>query len=477
MGFDGFAVPDFAKPYIGWVVGMDWPEGDETGCFRLADACITAAHKLVAGTGADQPESADKIGIDWDGDAHLAFAAHVNRKLGGQLGLAVKRLVDAAVALNGIGVQIQYTKYMIEITVWLLVLQLAYLLGAALLSGGASLAIIPSRLQIARMTVRQIVRQCLRNMAMFAAIVGGMDLGIQQLQKLQGRRDEIDLEQLTISAVSGGVMGGFMGVFAGGLTRLATPALRAGLTRAEMSAAEKLLAAARNSLYGQATQFAAAGGLTTAATMKAQGNFEWDMLLKGITSSALGADGQHFAAPKPTTGEAAPGPHIPERAPYEPDPVAGGDTRLSAMMHNDEAVRTGDWTTTQPVPEEWKNAPAHQQENAAQPTNTAAVRPDGPAAWKSFDVYADQPKGPIHPPRAVEIGALGETAVHDVTVPSNPRTAAQTLTDGLTGVTPRERAAVRHWLTDVLANRDREAWTGHLQRGVSLGVGDKLIYV
>ncbi|WP_030906825.1 hypothetical protein [Streptosporangium amethystogenes] len=26
MSFDGFLVPDFAKPYIGWVVGMDWPE-------------------------------------------------------------------------------------------------------------------------------------------------------------------------------------------------------------------------------------------------------------------------------------------------------------------------------------------------------------------------------------------------------------------------------------------------------------------
>lgn len=29
MSFDGILVPDWAKPYVGWVVGMDWPEGDE----------------------------------------------------------------------------------------------------------------------------------------------------------------------------------------------------------------------------------------------------------------------------------------------------------------------------------------------------------------------------------------------------------------------------------------------------------------
>ncbi|MFC7649916.1 hypothetical protein ACFQX6_63465 [Streptosporangium lutulentum] len=79
MGFDGLLVPDWAKPYIGWVVGMDWPEGDETGCFRLADACVTAAHRIVEGTAADQPWTADKIGSEWDGAAHLAFAEHVGK--------------------------------------------------------------------------------------------------------------------------------------------------------------------------------------------------------------------------------------------------------------------------------------------------------------------------------------------------------------------------------------------------------------
>lgn len=51
MGFDGFLVPDWAKPYVGYAVGTDWPEGDEDGCFRLADACAAAMHEVLAERG------------------------------------------------------------------------------------------------------------------------------------------------------------------------------------------------------------------------------------------------------------------------------------------------------------------------------------------------------------------------------------------------------------------------------------------
>ncbi|MEU5861897.1 hypothetical protein ABZ815_12025 [Nonomuraea sp. NPDC047529] len=442
MGFDGFLVPEFAKPYIGWVVGMDWPEGDETGCFRLADACVIAAHRLVEGTGADLPGSARRIGKDWDGEAHLAFAAHVGKVAGGQVALAVKRLVDAAVALNGVGVQIQYAKYMIEVTVWLLIVQLGYLLAAALATGGASLALIPPRLQLARLTVGQIARQCRRNMLLFAGIVTGMDLGIQGTQLLQGRRDDIDLRQLAISAVSGAAMGGLMGLASGGLSSLATPTLRAGLTRAEMSTAEKLLAAAHSSLYGQAGQFALAGGITTAGTMMVQGNFSWDLLAKGITSSALGADGQHLASPLPSGPDGRPGPRT------------GADAVQEAVNHNQQTIASPAWH---------------------RPDLASDVLQGLTSQLASAD--AGVPKPEIHPPRVVEIGALGETAVHDVRVPVDPRAAAQAMTAGITGIVPRERAVIRLWLTEALSSGDRDVWTNHLQRGVALGVGDKVIYL
>lgn len=31
------------------VTGMAWPEGQAQDCFRMADACVIAAHRVVAG--------------------------------------------------------------------------------------------------------------------------------------------------------------------------------------------------------------------------------------------------------------------------------------------------------------------------------------------------------------------------------------------------------------------------------------------
>ncbi|WP_406317268.1 hypothetical protein OHA77_08525 [Streptosporangium sp. NBC_01639] len=302
---------------------MDWPEGDEEGCFRLADACVTAAHEVVAGTWADLPRSADKIGQAWDGAAHEAFAEHVTRVAGGQVADLVNRLIGAAVRLNNVGVQIQYARYMIEATVWLLIVQVGYLLAMAVASGGASLAFIPARVQLARLMVRQIVRRALANMVLFAAIVGGMEGGVQALQIARGRRDDFDERQLLISAVTGGAMGALMGGLSGGLTHLATPALQAGLSRAEMSVAEKLLAAATSSLYGQAAQYALTGGITTAGSMIISGDFDWDLLAKAVTSSALGADGQHFTTTLPHGSPPPPGSSPPPGSPPPGGPPPG----------------------------------------------------------------------------------------------------------------------------------------------------------
>ncbi|MEU7450362.1 ADP-ribosyltransferase [Streptosporangium roseum] len=375
-------VPDWAKPYVGWVVGMDWPEGDEEGCFRLADACVTAAHRVVEGTGADQLHSAQKIGAAWDGEAHTAFAAHVTRVVGGRVAELVTRLVNAAVALNNVGVQIQYAKYMIEATVWLLILQLGYLLAAAVTSGGASLALIPARLQLARLTVAQIAERALVNMRLFAVIVGGMDAGVQSLQIAQGRRDDFDRWQLLMSTLAGGAMGAMMGGLSGGLSQLATPALQAGLSRAEMSLAEKLLAAATNSFYGQAAQYALTGGITTAGSMLVNGDFSWDLLAKGITSSALGADGQHLAAPI-THGGGAPPPHptplLPGSDPH-PGPGSPSGSGRDVSLGSESPSGSGrDASLSQadtPTPE------------AARPPSTTHGGPDpsSPAGQNGFPV-------------------------------------------------------------------------------------------
>ncbi|WP_237111203.1 hypothetical protein, partial [Nonomuraea sp. MG754425] len=65
------------------------------------------------------------------------------------------------------------------------------------------------------------------------------------------------------------------------------------------------------------------GGITTAGTMLAQGHFDWDLLAKGVTSSALGADGQHLTTTLPRGGD---GPTAPPTGPStaSPDTPPGG---------------------------------------------------------------------------------------------------------------------------------------------------------
>ncbi|MEV5325682.1 proline-rich domain-containing protein [Nonomuraea sp. N2-4H] len=480
MGFDGFLVPDWAKPYVGWVVGMDWPEGDESGCFRMADACITAAYQVVEGTDAYLPQSARLIGADWDGDAHLAFAAHVKKTADAKVATLVERLVNAALSLNGVGVQIQWAKYMIEATVWLLIAQLAMLIKAAIVNK-AVLLLIPARLQIARMTVMQIAKICLRNIAIYAAVVGGMEAGVQALQIQQGRRDEFDLKTIAISAASGGAMGMLMGLLTGGLSRLATPGLRAGLTKAEMSTAEKLIAAAHSSLYGQAAQYAVTGGLTTAGTMLAQGNFSWEMLAKGITSSALGADGQHLVTSLHGGGPGGQGGPMPGTSlASAPDPQPGGPREPGSPQSGPQggSPQAG---AQQPVGGPVVTPAVPRGEAALQTAHPdgggQAARSEGAGQTARAGEGAGQSRGPLRPPRTVEIGSLGETAVHDVKVPRDAKAAAQTMTDGMPGLTKRERAAVRDWLERVLADGDRDAWTERLAKGHALSVGDKALYL
>ncbi|MEV8636277.1 hypothetical protein AB0395_31955 [Streptosporangium sp. NPDC051023] len=84
----------------------------------------------------------------------------------------------------------------------------------------------------------------------------------------------------------------------------------------------------------------------------------------------------------------------------------------------------------------------------------------------------------INPPRYVELGAVGETALHQVQIPADPRSAAQQWVDGIPGdLSPEIRTKIQTWLTEQLSNADREKWTDLLQRGAALSVGDDVVYL
>jgi hypothetical protein len=105
-------------------------------------------------------------------------------------------------------------------------------------------------------------------------------------------------------------------------------------------------------------------------------------------------------------------------------------------------------------------------------TTTTAPPPAG------GEVATPGPAVEIHPPRYVEIGALGETAVHDVRIPPDPAEAARSWVDGLpSSLDPEVSTAIRTLLTEKLADPDRENWTDLLQKGVALSAGDTVVYL
>ncbi|MCG5220725.1 WXG100-like domain-containing protein [Streptosporangium soli] len=340
-GFDGCVVPEALRPYVDWVTGMAWPEGDEQGCFRMADACVMAAHRVTADTAAADPATARMTGKDWDGAAQQAFAEHVRRTVGGRQAELVKRLIDAAIALNGVGVAIQHAKRMITLIVIFLLLTLPLLIWQAPWA-------LTTLLQVTRMSALQIARATLALTAFFAAFGGALDLGTQLSQIKGGRRDEIDGHQLLISLRDGAINGLLTGLLGAGLGRLATPALRAGVARAEATFGERLLAHTMRTAPGQALQYGVAGSATTAISLTLDGRpLDWDLILKGGTSALLGADGQNLATPRLTGHHTGPGtvppPHIPPiLIPDSPDPPSGSgrDTTVGpAADATSEAAR------------------------------------------------------------------------------------------------------------------------------------------
>ncbi|MEV0590891.1 ADP-ribosyltransferase [Nonomuraea cavernae] len=263
-------MPDWSKPYVGWAVGTDWPEADESGLFRLADACAATAQRVGARQG---PAVAARPGDDWDGEALKEFLEHVRSTSGSRMTELVDRLVRAAIEFNELGVQVEYTKRMIEVSVWLLIFQICWLLAAAMGPwGGVSLALIGPRVQLTRLAIAQLGKRLLINVGTFGALLGGLDLAVQVSQS---RRDHLDQEQIAMSVGTGALMGGFLTAFTGFFPS--------------------------RSIWGLMGRSGLASGATTLTQQLAAGQpVDWELVLKGVTSGVVGGADAHWASWNPS---------------------------------------------------------------------------------------------------------------------------------------------------------------------------------
>ncbi|WP_157382978.1 ADP-ribosyltransferase [Nonomuraea coxensis] len=273
-------MPDWAKPYVGFAVGTDWPEGDEDGCFRIADACALTAQAIL---NEETSQFFTRPGDDWDGDALKEYVERVQYVSDPTLKELIEQLVSAALYYNNLGIQVQYTKRMIEVSVWFMIVQIGWLLAAATGPWGAmSLASIGARVQLTRLAIAQLARRLLINIGLFAGLMAGMDVAVQASQS---RRDHLDWEQVLKSGGTGALLGTFLTGFTGLLP------------------ARSLLGLMYRSGYAS---------LSTDLTMQlASGQFNSERLFKSFTSGLVGGADAHwaswspFAPGRPGTGSTA----------------------------------------------------------------------------------------------------------------------------------------------------------------------------
>ena len=302
-------MPDAVKWLLPIVVGESWPEGDETKLRALRDAWHTASTALGPATDAGN-QAASGIRDNWTGDGADAFVEQWKKFVEGDEAY-FKQLADATKALGNscdqTALDVEYTKYMIIISLIVLAAQIAAMIAAAAVTFGGSTAGIAPAQVATRMTVQMLFRQLLEKLAQQGfkqvakellekllkqglkkigmeilkneAINLGMDAGIQGLQMAKGDRQSWDWSKTSDAAISGAV-GGVVGAASGSIGRGATEGLSHSAGGQVADAA--LRAGARGAVEGVAQtvgQAAVTGDL---------GSLTPEQLLTGASSGAVG---------------------------------------------------------------------------------------------------------------------------------------------------------------------------------------------
>ncbi|MEU0565233.1 hypothetical protein ABZ297_07575 [Nonomuraea sp. NPDC005983] len=270
MWLDG-GIPGWTRPWVGWVLGTDWPQADESKLFTLADALAAAAYRVAERAGVSRPDR-----HTWDGEALRAMVRNTSHKVGSRQAELLTRLVTMATALNDLGVQVQFTKRMVKLSVALLIIQLTTLLPVISnpATTGPGLKAATWRARFTRAVVLKLVKRLMINIALFGGLMGSMDLYVQTTQT---RRDQIDWKQVLTSMGTGALNG----VYLTGATWMMPP---------------------RTLLQFMLTSSVASG--LTDATLQAFDDqpFDLERLLKGFSSGAVGAADAHWASWNPHLG-------------------------------------------------------------------------------------------------------------------------------------------------------------------------------
>ncbi|MFB8002156.1 alpha/beta hydrolase [Nocardia sp. NPDC056000] len=229
--------------YYGWLVGMQWPEGNEDNMWKLADDWKAAATQLD-NVKADIDAAISAVRAAYpEGDGGDAMLAQLNAlKCGdlskdgaGSIDSFVKWFESIAGLAENTGTEFEYTKLMFNAMLLIMAVDMAFAAFSLFGAPAAEAAIIAANRVAARVIMKKLLtklvtqgvkfaeiaelKAVLKRLAIDAAVTGAKsaalgaamgtvpDAGIQLWQRYNGRRQEFSWEQVGIMAVAGAAGG------------------------------------------------------------------------------------------------------------------------------------------------------------------------------------------------------------------------------------------------------------------------------
>ncbi|MEU7982293.1 toxin glutamine deamidase domain-containing protein [Micromonospora sp. NPDC049081] len=254
LDYSPWDLPGWAYEALDWVVGVEWPEGNERAVWDLADQWYAVAGAL-AGPRADAIAAATEVrgGYGAAGAVPEAFEAAWRRLADGDdapLTVLLAVSTDLGRLVEECGCDIEAAKLEVWIELGILVVELLALAVAAALTAGAASPAAGAAVTASRLVIQQIFRRLMAQLAkkalrqglkeageraakevardgmrglgkravkggLFeAGQEGGVNLATQAYQNSTGRRHGLDLADLGASAL-GGLAGGAVAPLAG----------------------------------------------------------------------------------------------------------------------------------------------------------------------------------------------------------------------------------------------------------------------
>ncbi len=203
--------------WLEWVVGSDWPDGDEDALWRLSAGWRDAARDIYTVIAEGDTACARAL-ESVDGPIAAAMAAHW-AKFGAtsegylvQLATLCEQLADHC---DQTATQIEYAKYQFIAALIALAIEIAYLVAMAVPTSGASAAAIPLAEVATQSIIRTIAMGVLRTIGLMVVQNVVIDVVLQDLQINSGHRAEFDSSKTVQTAVDGVVTGAVFGALGG----------------------------------------------------------------------------------------------------------------------------------------------------------------------------------------------------------------------------------------------------------------------